>query len=229
LDKFCIGRLDDNGTEASAYTVEYQDDTAEGAFYEVLKRRVEKFFRGNEVSAFLRVSSYLSTQSMQSIHRNSDFCHQALCFSSRAIECCLCLQLNPRTSRIWEIKAAVILAAFVASFCGTFFGFQSFLAGPLKSAQKIAFLIGTQRNSCQVLMAQWPLTHLISSALLWQASAACAAVLGASMGLVGVCIVHDVNHGAGLSSAAARYVLGTVVDLVCVLGSPSARPLPVGS
>lgn len=34
------------------------------------------------------------------------------------------------------------------------------------------------------------------------------------MGLVGVCIVHDVNHGAGLPSATGRYVLGSVVDLV---------------
>lgn len=33
----------------SSKLVWYQDDTAEGQFYEVLKRRVEKYFAGNEV------------------------------------------------------------------------------------------------------------------------------------------------------------------------------------
>lgn len=47
-----------------------------------------------------------------------------------------------------------------------------------------------------------------------QASALCACWLGVSMGQVGISIVHDVNHGSGLSSATSRYVLGAIVDLV---------------
>lgn len=34
------------------------------------------------------------------------------------------------------------------------------------------------------------------------------------MGQVGICIVHDVNHGSGLPSASSRYALGAIVDLV---------------
>ncbi len=47
-----------------------------------------------------------------------------------------------------------------------------------------------------------------------QASALCACLLGVSMGQVGISIVHDVNHGSGLSSASSRYALGAIVDLV---------------
>lgn len=50
LEKFCIGELAEADREGgSGAIVQYQDDTAEGQFYEVLKRRVEKYFRGNEV------------------------------------------------------------------------------------------------------------------------------------------------------------------------------------
>ena len=46
LEKFLIGELSeaDRGS-----LVQYQDDAGEGHFYAVLKRRVEKYFRGNEV------------------------------------------------------------------------------------------------------------------------------------------------------------------------------------
>ena len=47
-----------------------------------------------------------------------------------------------------------------------------------------------------------------------QASASCAVALGLCMGEAGVSIMHDVNHGAGLRSRSARYVLGTAMDLV---------------
>ena len=47
-----------------------------------------------------------------------------------------------------------------------------------------------------------------------QASALCAVALGLCMGEAGVSIMHDVNHGAGLRSRGARYVLGTAMDLV---------------
>ena len=47
-----------------------------------------------------------------------------------------------------------------------------------------------------------------------QASALCAVALGLCMGEAGVSIMHDVNHGAGLRSRSARYVLGTAMDLV---------------
>jgi hypothetical protein len=42
----------------------------------------------------------------------------------------------------------------------------------------------------------------------------CACMLGLSMGEAGVSIMHDVNHGAGLPSKRARYVLGAAMDLV---------------
>lgn len=34
------------------------------------------------------------------------------------------------------------------------------------------------------------------------------------MGEAGVSIMHDVNHGAGLPSKRARYVMGAAMDLV---------------
>lgn len=40
------------------------------------------------------------------------------------------------------------------------------------------------------------------------------------MGQVGISIVHDVNHGSGLSTATSRYVLGAIVDLVRLLNGP---------
>lgn len=49
LEKFYIGDLD-KADRNSPGIVEYQSDTQEGEFYDVLKRRVEKFFRGNEVT-----------------------------------------------------------------------------------------------------------------------------------------------------------------------------------
>ena len=47
-----------------------------------------------------------------------------------------------------------------------------------------------------------------------QASLVCACMLGLSMGEAGVSIMHDVNHGAGLPSKRARYVMGAAMDLV---------------
>lgn len=47
-----------------------------------------------------------------------------------------------------------------------------------------------------------------------QASLVCACILGLSMGEAGVSIMHDVNHGAGLPSKRARYVMGAAMDLV---------------
>lgn len=47
-----------------------------------------------------------------------------------------------------------------------------------------------------------------------QVSALCSCLLGVSMGEAGVSIMHDVNHGAGLLSGSARYLLGTGMDLV---------------
>ncbi|BDA41024.1 Acyl-lipid (8-3)-desaturase [Coccomyxa sp. Obi] len=130
LEKFYIGDLD-KADSSNPGIVEYQSDMQEGEFYEVLKRRVEKFFRGNEI--------------------------------------------NPRTSLDWRLKSVLILVSFAASFYATFFGFQSFAA-----------------------------------------SALCACWLGVSMGQVGISIVHDVNHGSGLSTATSRYVLGAIVDLIGV-------------
>ena len=40
------------------------------------------------------------------------------------------MQVNPRTSRAWCVKAAVIVACWVACFYGTFFGLQSFAVHP---------------------------------------------------------------------------------------------------
>jgi len=48
LDRLYIGELDVSPGEEMD-VVEYEDDLAEGQFYQVLKRRVEKYFRGNEV------------------------------------------------------------------------------------------------------------------------------------------------------------------------------------
>ena len=48
LDRLYIGELDVAPGEEME-VVEYEDDLAEGQFYQVLKRRVEKYFRGNEV------------------------------------------------------------------------------------------------------------------------------------------------------------------------------------
>ena len=50
LDRLYIGELDVAPGEEME-VVEYEDDLAEGQFYQVLKRRVEKYFRGNEVLA----------------------------------------------------------------------------------------------------------------------------------------------------------------------------------
>ncbi|CAK0758443.1 hypothetical protein CVIRNUC_002620 [Coccomyxa viridis] len=130
LDKYVIGTIHSNAAK-SVKTVHYEDDTGEGEFYNVLQRRVEKYFRGNEI--------------------------------------------NPRTSRAWCVKAALIVTCWVACFYGTFFGLQSFAA-----------------------------------------SALCAVALGLCMGEAGVSIMHDVNHGAGLRSRSARYVLGTAMDLIGV-------------
>ena len=49
LGKFYIGDLDE-ADRSSPGIVEYVDNTQEREFYDVLKRRVEKFFRGNEVT-----------------------------------------------------------------------------------------------------------------------------------------------------------------------------------
>jgi hypothetical protein len=48
LDQLYIGELDVAPGE-QLEVVEYEDDLAEGQFYQVLKRRVEKYFRGNQV------------------------------------------------------------------------------------------------------------------------------------------------------------------------------------
>ena len=50
LDRLYIGELDVAPGEEME-VVEYEDDLAEGQFYQVLKRRVEKYFRGNEVQS----------------------------------------------------------------------------------------------------------------------------------------------------------------------------------
>ena len=47
-----------------------------------------------------------------------------------------------------------------------------------------------------------------------QVSALCACMLGLSMGEAGVSIMHDVNHGSGLTDRSARYALGMGMDLV---------------
>ena len=52
LDKYLIGTLHSNAAK-SVKTVRYEDDTGEGEFYNVLQRRVEKYFRGNEVRGCL--------------------------------------------------------------------------------------------------------------------------------------------------------------------------------
>ena len=44
LEKFCIGSLD-----ARELVVTYTEDLEEGQFFSVLKKRVEKYFRGNQV------------------------------------------------------------------------------------------------------------------------------------------------------------------------------------
>ncbi len=43
LEKFCIGSLD-----AGELVVTYDEDLEEGQFFAVLKKRVEKYFRGNQ-------------------------------------------------------------------------------------------------------------------------------------------------------------------------------------
>ena len=47
LDQLYIGELDVAPGEEME-VVEYEDDLADGQFYQVLKRRVEKYFRGNQ-------------------------------------------------------------------------------------------------------------------------------------------------------------------------------------
>lgn len=58
LEKFYVGELDKTDRDTPGI-VEYQSDTQEGEFYEVLKRRVEKFFRGNEVTPPTQREPYL--------------------------------------------------------------------------------------------------------------------------------------------------------------------------
>ncbi|CAL5227084.1 g9990 [Coccomyxa viridis] len=129
LESFYIGEL--RQSAAGAEIVQYKDDAAKGQFYDILRRRVEKFFRGNEI--------------------------------------------NPRTSLAWCLKAVLIVGCWIVSFYGTFFGLQSFMA-----------------------------------------SALCACMLGLSMGEAGVSIMHDVNHGSGLTDRSARYALGMGMDLIGV-------------
>ena len=52
LDKYLIGTLYSNATSIVT-SVHYEDDTGESRFYSVLQRRVEKYFRGNEVRGYL--------------------------------------------------------------------------------------------------------------------------------------------------------------------------------
>jgi hypothetical protein len=47
-----------------------------------------------------------------------------------------------------------------------------------------------------------------------QAALAWACLLGLCMGEIGVSIMHDANHGAGLNSRWGRYALGLTLDLV---------------
>ena len=54
----------------------------------------------------------------------------------------------------------------------------------------------------------------------------CACVLGLSMGEAGVSIMHDVNHGSGLTNKSARYTLGMGMDLVRSPSSTSSLVLP---
>lgn len=47
----------------------------------------------------------------------------------RSIHCLtrlMLLQINPRTSLAWSVKAVLILCAWIATYYGTFFGLQSF-------------------------------------------------------------------------------------------------------
>ena len=39
----------------------------------------------------------------------------------------LLMQINPRTSLAWCLKAVLIVGCWIISFYGTFFGFQSFM------------------------------------------------------------------------------------------------------
>lgn len=48
LEKFYIGDLA-TGAEAGPRIVSFHDDSREGEFYDVLKRRIENYFRSNEV------------------------------------------------------------------------------------------------------------------------------------------------------------------------------------
>ena len=52
LDKYEIGTVHSDAA-IPVKTVHYQDYTGEGEFYNVLQRRVEKYFRGNEVRGYL--------------------------------------------------------------------------------------------------------------------------------------------------------------------------------
>ena len=86
----------------------------------------------------------------------------------------------------------------------------------------------------------WMCEHISSLMVLnRQASLACAVVLGVALAEVGVCIMHDANHGAG--GASARGALGATLDLVrkqgphsvslskcraSLCGKGKARPLP---
>ena len=51
MESFYIGKL--HQSSAGAEAVQYKDDAAKGQFYDILRRRVEKFFRGNEVDYLL--------------------------------------------------------------------------------------------------------------------------------------------------------------------------------
>ena len=48
------------------------------------------------------------------------------------------MQINPRTSLAWCVKAALIVACWIACFYGTFFGLQSFAVHPLSPSDESA-------------------------------------------------------------------------------------------
>ena len=115
LDKFCIGDVAAEPGECAA--VQYQQPAEQQQFYTVLRQRVEKYFRKNEVCecpllddlglflcpCFLSLGHYLARLTRTVL-----------------------LQLSSRASVDMYVKTALILSGLVVSFYGTFFCFSNF-------------------------------------------------------------------------------------------------------
>ena len=122
LQKFYIGNLARQAGEVAAVT--YQQPPEEQQFYTVLRQRVERYFRKNEVCNIKFFEGSLSTQ---------QYGESVLAADNVAPG----TQISHRASVEMYIKTALILSGLAASCYGTFFCFSTFWvsADQLSSAQ----------------------------------------------------------------------------------------------